>query len=170
MNTETMAAAGSEAFIKLPVQAPRAASETSPLVERLVSVHGATWVDETSIGAWAAEGGDRVVLFAGDAVQFPEGQDVAVVLPELQRCFPGRFKVAVVPREIEQDLAKRYGSQRWPTLLFLRDGQYVTTLCGMHDWDDYVREMARALAMPISRAPTIGIPVVSATASGTSCH
>lgn len=170
MNTETMAAAGSEAFVKLPVQAPRAAPETSPLVERLVSVHGATWVDETSIGPWAAEGGDRVVLFAGDAVQFPEGQDVAVVLPELQRCFPGRFKVAVVPREIEQDLAKRYGSQRWPTLLFLRDGQYVTTLCGMHDWDDYVRQMAHALAMPISRAPTIGIPVVSATASGTSCH
>ncbi|MEO8119319.1 MAG: hydrogenase [Rhodoferax sp.] len=170
MSTETMAAASSEAFVKLPVQAPRAVPETSPLVERLVSVHGATWVDETSISAWAAEGGDRVVLFAGDAVQFPEGQDVAVVLPELQRCFPRRFKVAVVPREIEQDLAKRYGSQRWPTLLFLRDGQYVTTLCGMHDWDDYVREMSRALAMPISRAPTIGIPVVSATASGTSCH
>lgn len=170
MNTETLDAASSEAFVKLPVQAPRAVPETSPLVERLVSAHGATWVDEKTIDAWAAEGGDRVVLFAGDAVQFPEGQDVAVVLPELQRCFPGRFKVAVVPREIEQDLAKRYGSQRWPTLLFLRDGQYVTTLCGMHDWDEYVQEMARCLAMPISRAPTIGIPVVSATASGTSCH
>lgn len=170
MNTKTVDAASSEAFVKLPVQPPRAVPETSPLIERLVSVHGATWVNEKTIDAWAAEGGDRVVLFAGDAVQFPEGQDVAVVLPELQRCFPGRFKVAVVPRQIEQDLAKRYGSQRWPTLLFLRDGQYVTTLCGMHDWDEYVQEMARALAMPISRAPTIGIPVVSATASGTSCH
>lgn len=170
MNTKTVDAASSEAFVTLPVQPPRAVPETSPLIERLVSVHGATWVDEKTIDAWAAEGGDRVVLFAGDAVQFPEGQDVAVVLPELQRCFPGRFKVAVVPREIEQDLAKRYGSQRWPTLLFLRDGQYVTTLCGMHDWDEYVQEMAHALAMPISRAPTIGIPVVSATASGASCH
>lgn len=170
MNTKTVDAASSEDFVTLPVQPPRAVPETSPLIERLVSVHGATWVDEKTIDAWAAEGGDRVVLFAGDAVQFPEGQDVAVVLPELQRCFPGRFKVAVVPRQIEQDLAKRYGSQRWPTLLFLRDGQYVTTLCGMHDWDEYVQEMARALTMPISRAPTIGIPVVSATASGTSCH
>lgn len=172
MNTETIdAAASSQALVKLPVQAPRAAPETSPLIERLVSVHGATWVDEQTIDAWAAEGGDRVVLFAGDPVQFPEGLDVAVVLPELQRCFPGRFKIAVVPRRLEQALALRYGSQRWPTLLFLRDGQYVTTLCGMHDWDDYVREMARALALPISRAPTVGIPVVSATAAASSsCH
>lgn len=171
MNTATIdAAPGSEALVKLPVQPPRAVPETSPLIERLVSVHGATWVDEKTIDAWAAEGGDRVVLFAGDPVQFPEGLDVAVVLPELQRCFPGRFKVAVVPRRIEQAVALRYGSQRWPTLLFLRDGQYVTTLSGMHDWDKYVQEMARALAMPTSRAPTIGIPVVSAGASAASCH
>lgn len=171
MNTETIdAAASSQALVKLPVQAPRAAPETSPLIERLVSVHGATWVTEQTIAAWAAEGGDRVVLFAGDPVQFPEGLDVAVVLPELQRCFPDRFKIAVVPRQLEQALALRYGSQRWPTLLFLRDGQYVTTLSGMHDWDDYLQEMARALAMPISRAPTIGIPVVSASAPAASCH
>lgn len=172
MNTETIdAAASSQALLTLPVQAPRAAPETSPLIERLVSVHGATWVDAQTIDAWAAEGGDRVVLFAGDPVQFPEGLDVAVVLPELQRCFPGRFKIGVVPRHLEQALALRYGSQRWPTLLFLRDGQYVTTLSGMHDWDDYVQAMARALAMPISRAPTVGIPVVSATAAAaSSCH
>jgi len=170
MNTETLNAEDNSALVKLPVQPPRPVPETSPLIERLVSAHGATWVDENTIEAWAAEGGDRVVLFAGDAVQFPEGQDVAVVLPELQRCFPGRFKIAVVPRQIEQALARRYGSQRWPTLMFLRDGHYVTTLCGMHDWDEYVAEMAKALAMPISRAPTIGIPVVSATASSSSCH
>lgn len=168
--TETLAAANADAVVKLPVQPPRAVPETSPLIERLVSVHGATWVDEKTIDAWAAEGGDRVVLFAGDPVQFPEGLDVAVVLPELQRCFPGRFKVAVVPRQIEKAVALRYGSQRWPALLFLRDGQYVTTLCGMHDWDEYVVQMAEALALPVSRAPTIGIPVVSATASAASCH
>lgn len=171
MNTETIdAAAGSEVLVQLPIQPPRAVPEIHPLIERLASIHGATWVDEKTIDAWAAEGGDRVVLFAGDPIQFPEGLDVAAVLPELQRCFPGRFKVAVVPRQIEQSVALRYGSQRWPTLLFLRDGQYVTTLSGMHNWDEFVQEMARALAMPVSRAPTIGIPVVSAGAFAASCH
>ena len=161
-------------LIKLPVQAPKqpAAAATSPLVARLVEQFGAAWVDETSIAAWSAEGGDRVVLFAGDPVQFPEGLDVAVVLPELQRSLPGRFKVAVVPREREDAVARRYGSQRWPTLLFLRDGQYVTTVSGMHDWDVFLERVTQALAMPASRAPTIGIPVVSATSDGAaaSCH
>jgi len=158
---------GSETLVKLPVQAPKVV--TSALVGRLVEQFGASWVDETSIDAWAAEGGDRVVLFAGDPVQFPEGLDVAVVLPELQRSLPGRFKVGVVPRESENALARRFGSQRWPTLLFLRDGQYVTTLSGMHDWEVFIDRVTQALAMPVSRAP-IGIPVVSATAGGASCH
>lgn len=158
---------GSETLVKLPVQAPKVV--TSALISRLVEQFGASWVDETSIDAWAAEGGDRVVLFAGDPVQFPEGLDVAVVLPELQRSLPGRFKVGVVPRESENALARRFGSQRWPTLLFLRDGQYVTTLSGMHDWDVFVDRVTLALALPVSRAP-LGIPVVSATAGGASCH
>lgn len=127
-------------------------------------------MDGDSIDAWAAQGGDRVVLFAGDAVRFPEGQDVAVVLPELQRCLPGRFQIGVVQRHLEEALARRFGSQRWPTLLFLRDGQYVTTLAGMHDWEDFLRKTEEALAAPVSRAPSIGIPLVSAAANDSSCH
>ena len=112
------------------------------------------------------------MLLAGDAVRFPEGQDVAAVLPELMKSFPGRFSVAVVPRDSEDAVARRYGSQRWPTLLFFRDGQYVTAIAGMQDWDVYLNAVAAALAMPPSRPPTIGIPVVSqnAKASDSSCH
>lgn len=160
------------ALIHLPVQAPRPGVQQSALVARLADEHGATWVDDSSLKAWAAQGGDRVVLFAGDAVRFPEGQDVAVVLPELRRCASRRFEIAVVPRALEEALAKRYGCNRWPSLLFLRDGQYVTTLSGMHDWVDYLKAVESALAMPTGRAPTIGIPVVNAdaTASDSTCH
>ncbi|MEJ8815645.1 hydrogenase [Variovorax ureilyticus] len=167
MNTEH---SGSEAIVSLPVQPPRPATEASALISRLVDSFGATWLDGSTIDTWAAEGGDRVVLFAGDAVRFPEGQDVAAVLPELQRSFPGRFAIGVVPRDLEEAVALRFGSQRWPTLLFLRDGAYVTTVSGMHDWDVFQQLVANALASPVSRAPTIGIPVVSASASATSCH
>ncbi len=159
-----------EARVSLPVQAPKAQPDTSPLVARLVDVCGATWVDADTIDAWAAQGGDRVVLFAGDAVRFPEGQDVAVVLPELRRSLPGRFEVGIVQRHLEEPLARRFGSQRWPTLLFLRDGQYVTTLSGMHDWDDFLRQTEAALAAPVSRPPSIGIPLVSAASSDAGCH
>ena len=143
----------------------------APLVQRLARDFGATWVDEKSVAEWSAGGGDRVVLLAGDPVRFPEGVDVAAVLPELMKVFPKRFAVAVVPRDNEDAVARRYGSQRWPTLLFFRDGQYVTAIAGMQDWDVYLAGVAAALAMPPSRPPTIGIPVVSQTGgAGSSCH
>ncbi|MDO9483523.1 MAG: thioredoxin domain-containing protein, partial [Hydrogenophaga sp.] len=97
---------------------------------RLARDFGAAWVDETTVAAWSAGGGDRVVLLAGDPVRFPEGQDVAAVLPELMKSFANRFQIAVVPRDNEDAVARRYGSQRWPTLLFFRDGQYVTAIAG----------------------------------------
>ena len=142
----------------------------APLIQRLARDFGATWVDEQSVADWTAGGGDRVVLLAGDPVRFPEGVDVAAVLPELMKAFPKRFAVAVVPRDSEDAVARRYGSQRWPTLLFFRDGQYVTAIAGMQDWDVYVNGVAAALAMPPSRPPTIGIPVVTQGAAGSSCH
>ena len=148
------------------------AAPNPPLLQRLVNDFGATWVDETTLDNWAALGGDRVVLLAGDAVRFPEGQDVAVVLPELRRSASRPFEIAVVPREKEEAVARRYGANRWPALLFLRDGQYVTLLPGMHDWLVYLKEVEHALALPVSRAPTVGIPVVSANlkTGDAACH
>jgi hydrogenase-1 operon protein HyaE len=156
------------------LQVPRPSNDpAAQLVMRLAREFGAAWVDETTVADWSAGGGDRVVLLAGDAVRFPEGQDVAAVLPELMKSFPKRFQIAVVPRDNEDAVAKRYGSQRWPTLLFFRDGQYVTAIAGMQDWDVYLKAVAAALAMPPSRPPTIGIPVVSQNttkASDSGCH
>jgi hydrogenase-1 operon protein HyaE len=140
-----------------------------PLIRRLADDFGADWVDESSVAGWTARGGDRVVLLAGDPVRFPEGLDVAAVLPELMKAFPGRFAIAVVPRAGEDAVARRYGSQRWPALLFFRDGQYVTAIAGMQDWDVYLKGVDAALKLPPSRPPTIGIPVVSQTGS-TACH
>jgi len=140
-----------------------------PLAARLVREFGAAALDAETAEAFAAGAGDRALLLCGDPVQFPEGLDVAVVLPELQAAFPGRFVVGVVEQPAQEAVARRYGSQRWPALVFLRDGQYVTTLPGMHDWTVFVERVGAALAMPASRVPTIGIPLVSANAAA-ACH
>ncbi|MDO8773695.1 MAG: hydrogenase, partial [Burkholderiaceae bacterium] len=109
----------------------------------------------------------------GDPVRFPEALDVAVVLPELQRACAGvgrTFGMAVAVPVCAEALALKFGSQRWPTLMFFRAGRYVTTVSGMHDWSDYFTRVSEALDAPTSRAPTIGIPVVSGNASGSHCH
>jgi hydrogenase-1 operon protein HyaE len=147
--------------------------EAHPLLAQLVARHG-QWVDSDNIAHWrASQGGDNVLLFAGDPARFPESLDVAVVLPELQKAsqFSGKpFSIAVAVPEDAQALALTFGSNRWPTLMFFRDGQYVTTLSGMHDWSDYLNLMAQSLDTPVGRAPTVGIPVVSSTANGPACH
>ena len=140
-----------------------------PLVQRLIDAHGAAAVTLATLDPWLAGPGDRVLFFSGDPVRFPEGSDVAVVLPELRAAHGARFEIGVVLREDEDALAKRFGAQHWPSLVFLRDGRYVATIAGMKDWDEYVQLIGAALAAPSTRAPTVGIPVVSATA-GPSCH
>ncbi|HMZ00045.1 MAG TPA: hydrogenase [Burkholderiaceae bacterium] len=144
-----------------------------PLQQRLVQQFGARWITPETLEAFIAEPGDRVLFLSGDPVRFPEALDVAVVLPELQAAHPGRFAVGVVDREHESEIARRFGSNRWPALVFLRDGAYVTTLAGMHDWTDYVAKVGEALDAPVGRAPTIGIPLVAATAgagAAPACH
>ncbi len=145
------------------------ASTLPPVLQRLIDQFGATRIEADTLAAFLARPGSSVLLLAGDPVQFPEGLDVAVVLPELRIALGADFSIGVVEPDSQDAVARRYGSQRWPSLVFLRDGQYVTTLAGMHDWTDYLQLVDAALAMPVSRAPTIGIPVVSANAAP-SCH
>jgi hydrogenase-1 operon protein HyaE len=133
-----------------------------PLVRRLIDAHGAQAIDLSSLDAWLARPGNRVLFFSGDALRFPEGIDVAVVLPQLRAAHGGGFEIGVVRREHEDAVARRFGAQHWPSLVFLRDGRYVATIAGMKDWDEYKRLIGEALASPATRAPTVGIPVVSA--------
>ncbi len=132
------------------------------VINRLVRDFGATWIEESALSHWCTDFPHAVLLLAGDRVRFPEGQDVAAVLPELLKASQTPCRIGVVPRDEEDRVARRYGSQRWPSLLFFRQGAYATALPGMHDWDVYQQKFKDALAHAPSRAPTIGIPVVSA--------
>lgn len=153
-----------------PLQAP-ADPQAAALVTRLVDRFGAHWVDRHNHDAFAAGSGTRVLFFSGDAVRFPESLDVAVVLPELQAALRShRFEVGVVVRIDEDLLARRWGSQRWPALVFVREGQYLATVSGMHDWTDFVARIQQAMQTLPTRAPGVGIPVVSAGAAGNGCH
>ncbi len=54
--------------------------------------------DEEDCGQYAA---GQTEGCAGDPVQYPECLDVAVVLPELLRAFPGRFRAGIPAVEME---------------------------------------------------------------------
>jgi hydrogenase-1 operon protein HyaE len=130
-----------------------------PLIARLVDDYGYPLLDEANLDACIATPGDTVLFCAGDPLLYPECLDVAVVLPELMRAFAGRFRAAVVSRELEAALQTRYGFTHWPSLVFLRDGGYVGTLSGILDWAVYLARIQNLLAAPTARPPSIGIAV-----------
>ena len=144
-------------------------TQIHPLIARLTGEYGHPLLDAASLEAFCAANGDAVLLCAGDPVQHPECLDVAVVLPELLRAFPGRFRAAVASSGLEPEMQARYGFNRWPTLVFLRDGGYVGALSGIQDWSVYLARVRDLLATPASRPPSIGIAVHTRGAPAT-CH
>ncbi len=132
----------------------------SPLVTRLAAQPDAALVDARRIDAFLARGGHQVLFFGGDPVRFPEALDVAVVLPELRKALAPGFGIGVVAPDDEDALALRWGVTRWPSLVALRDGAYLGTLAGMHDWDAYRQALGELLQRAPSRPPGVGIRVV----------
>lgn len=141
---------------------------THPLIVRLVEQYACPVVNEDNLHAFLAQEGEAVLLCGGDPVQHPECLDVAVVLPELQAALPGRFRIAVAARELEPKLQALYGFQRWPCLVFLRDGKYLGVIQGMQDWSVYLQRSVELLDASVSRPPSIGIAIASPAASH--CH
>lgn len=139
-----------------------------PLIERLVEQFACPVVNDVDLEAFLSRRGHAVLFCGGDPVQYPECLDVAVILPELRTTFADRFEIALAARGLESRLQALYGFQRWPSLVFLRDGEYLGVIQGMQDWTVYLQRAAELLDGPVSRPPSVGIPVASATVSH--CH
>lgn len=145
---------------------------TMPLddrIARLVSEQGFTLVDAASAAAFAAAEGDSLILLTADPQAYPETWDVAVVLPEVLKSIPHRPRAAVADPANSLKIAARFGVKVYPAMVFQRGGGFVGVLEGMQDWDAYLRLVPQLLERPVSRAPSIGIPVVTG-GNPSSCH
>ena len=148
--------------------APRA---MHPLLERLVSLCGASVLEPGDFDAWADEPGAALLVFTEDPVLYRETLDLAVIVPELAQAMAGRFRTGVLLPAAARALAPRYGFRRWPALVLLRDGRYIGAIDGLRDWHDYVEELPRLLVSEPTRPPTVGIAVTAAgDPAGRGCH
>ncbi|MCO2921001.1 hydrogenase, partial [Pseudomonas aeruginosa] len=120
-----------------------------PLIARLVEQHAANWVGLDTLDAWLHAPGEALLLLCGDPQRYPECLDVAVILPELCRALSTRhachLRLGVGRRDDEAALAERFALRRWPSIIWLRDGHYVTQIDGMRDWDAYLHLAGAAL-------------------------
>jgi hydrogenase-1 operon protein HyaE len=142
-----------------------------PLLDRLVELTAAAVPTAADFDAWANNPGPALLVFTEDPARYRETLDLAVIVPELDKALPGRFRTAVLLPEAARALAPRYGFRRWPALVLLKDGRHVGAIDGLRNWQDYVDELARLLDAEPTRPPTIGIAVTTeAGAAGPTCH
>lgn len=120
---------------------------THPLLQCLAE-QGIPELDLAGIDAWLPSHSLSVLLFAGNPQRFPEALDVAVILPELLKVFPSLSAVRVA-KASEPEGQARYRFNVWPSLVFLRDGQYLGSISRVLNWQDYCQEIAAIL----SRSP-----------------
>lgn len=137
---------------------------TSPLLEQLQTRHGYPLLDADSYDHFVYGNETVVLFFCNDPVQFPESNDVAVILPELVKAFSGRLQAALIAKPIERELQARFRFTGWPSLVFLRNGEYLGVITGIRNWHEYSQETAGILAAAPSQPPGFDLDKVCGVA------
>lgn len=135
----------------------------SPLIREMIEQHGYPLVDTDNVDAFLQAREDVVLFFTENPLHFPESDDVAVILPELMRAFAGRLEAAVVASRTERELWRRYNFSGWPSLVFLRRGQYLGAITRVQDWQVYIEKIEALLAGEPATPPAVEVPLVRAS-------
>lgn len=107
------------------------------VLDRAIERAGWTEVDASSVDQFLAQGGKSVLFFTGDSSKRPEADDVAVILPEIQKDFNNGFRVGVVRREAYADLKDRFSVHFLPTLCLMTDDQPSGNIVRIQNWSQY---------------------------------
>ena len=134
------------------------------LIDRLVSELGYTEVTMENHDDFVAAAGMNVLFVPGDPKTVKDATDVAVVLPELVQAFNGMLNAGVVTDTFGDGvkLKRTYGFTHFPSLVFIRNGDYIGTISRIRDWQEYVTQINELLVAAPRRRPGIPIEVVSA--------
>jgi hydrogenase-1 operon protein HyaE len=134
------------------------------LIDRLLDELQYAEVSLANHDEFIAEPGMNVLFFPGDPGTVKDSTDVAVVLPELVKAFDGQLRPGVVTDVFGdgKTLKRQYGFSEYPSLVFIRSGEYVGTITRVQDWGDYLDKISDLFIAAPKRPPGFSIPVVTA--------
>lgn len=99
-----------------------------------------------------------MVFLAGDWWRLGESDDVAAILPELEKALGGHARIFIAARADERALQRRWHFKAFPALIFLRDGGYLGAIEGVRDWSDYLVEIPAILDREPAAPPPFQMP------------
>ncbi|MDJ0750654.1 MAG: hypothetical protein QNJ11_14300 [Woeseiaceae bacterium] len=134
-----------------------------PLIQRLIDELHYVEVTVNNHDEFIDQPGMNVLFFPGDPAVAKDATDVAVVLPELVDRFDGRLRPGIVIDTYGdgKTLKRHYGFSAYPSLVFVRSGDYVGTITRIADWADYLEKISGFFDAAASRPPGFRIPVVA---------
>ncbi len=130
----------------------------SPLIETIIERENLPVVTSETLGDFAQGNGDTILFVTGDASRHVEVNDVAVILPEILKASNRALKAAVLDRDSERKIQTTYRFSKFPSLIFLRDGEYLGTIQKVLDWQDYIIEINTILAGDPKPIPAYKFP------------
>lgn len=130
----------------------------SPLLQSIIDREGYRVVGHDELDAVTAQLPFAMLFVAGDALRVAESNDVAVVVPELDKAFGGAVTPLVVRRDSEREIQRRYRFNAFPVLIFLRYGDYLGVIPRIQDWTDYMRDIPDILSREPSDPPAFRFP------------
>lgn len=130
----------------------------SPLLEGIIEREKFAVVNANTLDDFAKGNGETIIFAVVDWTRHMESNDVAVILPELIKASNGILKAAVLERDAERKVQTRFRFSRYPSLIFLRDGEYLGVIPKVLDWDDYIREINTILASTPTPPPKYKFP------------
>lgn len=131
------------------------------LINRLIAQHQYAVVTEDNFQQTINALPFALVLLTGNPKDYPEANDVMVILPELEKAFAGRFSIVVVDERYERAFGQKIGVTQWPTCVFFKQGQYLDQIARMQDWSECMKAIPLILNKTPGYAPSIGIPVMT---------
>lgn len=142
----------------------------SPLLQSIIDREGYDVVTHETLDMMASGSEHAMLFFAGDWQRLAESNDVAVVLPELDKALMGKVTPLVVGRDSERELQRRFLFNAFPALVFLRRGEYLGVLQGILDWAEYLERIPEILAREPSEPPPFRFPDGCGAASASLPH
>ncbi len=140
----------------------------SPLIKTMIEQHNYPVLNVDTIDEYIQAQQECVLFFTENPTRFPESDDVAMILPELVKEYGNRFSAAVIEQDSQRKLQARYDFKEWPTLVFLRKGEYLGAISRVQDWNEYIIKINDFLTSEPKRVLGIGVPIE--TASANSCN
>jgi hydrogenase-1 operon protein HyaE len=124
---------------------------THPLIARLTTELGWPLLETIEAATdFVGRPGAHVLFVPGDAARNLETPDVAVILPELQMAFQGRFDCAVVAPAADDAVREAAGVFKTPSLIFYREGEMIGALPKVRDWAEYIERITQILDLPVA--------------------